>query len=126
MMIIGCDFHPSGQQVFGIDSASGEIFADGWIAHNGEEVDRFYGGLPAGAVVGVEASGNLLWFERKLQQYGHRLRARGRGQDPPARDAQAEARPAGRGADPRGCCSAISFRICAGCRRWPSAISGSC
>jgi len=74
MMIIGCDFHPSGQQVFGIDSASGEVFADAWIAHGGEEVDRFYGGLAAGAVVGVEASGNMVWFERKLEQYGHRLR----------------------------------------------------
>ena len=73
-MIIGCDFHPSGQQVFGIDSSSGEVFADGWIAHGGQEVDQFYSSLPAGAVVGVEASGNLLWFERKLAGYGHGLR----------------------------------------------------
>ena len=74
MKIIGCDFHPSGQQVFGIDSESGEIFADRWIAHGGEEVDGFYGSLPAGVVVGVEASGNMLWFERKLAGYGHELR----------------------------------------------------
>src|SRR5271157_6208331 len=25
-------------------------------------------------MVGVESSGNMLWFERRLQQYGHRLR----------------------------------------------------
>ena len=74
MVIIGCDFHPSGQQVYGIERESGEVVAERWIAHGGEEVDRFYGALPAGAVVGVEASGNMLWFERKLQQYGHRLR----------------------------------------------------
>lgn len=74
MMIIGCDFHPSGQQVFGIEAATGEVFADRWIAHQGKEVEEFYGSLSAGAVVGVEASGNMLWFERKLAQYGHRLR----------------------------------------------------
>lgn len=73
-MIIGCDFHPSGQQVFGIETATSEVFAEGWIAHQGKAVDAFYGSLPAGAEVGVEASGNMLWFERKLAQYGHRLR----------------------------------------------------
>lgn len=74
MLIIGCDYHPSGQQVFGIDTDSGEVVADRWIAHRGTEVDQFYGGLPAGTVVGVECSGNMLWFERRLAQYGHRLR----------------------------------------------------
>ena len=74
MIIIGCDYHPSGQQVFGIDTESSEVFADRWIAHQGNEVDEFYRGLPAGTMVGVEASGNMLWFERKLAQYGHRLR----------------------------------------------------
>lgn len=74
MRIIGCDFHPSGQQVFGIETSTGEVFVDRWIAHGGNEVDEFYGSLPAGMVVGVEATGNLLWFERKLAQYGHQLR----------------------------------------------------
>jgi transposase len=74
MVIIGCDFHPSGQQVFGIDTDSGEVMADRWIAHTGNELEEFYGGLPAGAVVGVECSGNMLWFERRLAHYGHRLR----------------------------------------------------
>lgn len=74
MLIIGCDFHPSGQQVFCVDQGSGEIVAEKWLEHGGEEVDRFYGGLPQGSEVGVEASGNMLWFERKLAQYGHKLR----------------------------------------------------
>jgi transposase len=74
MVIIGCDYHPSGQQVFGIDTESGEVVADRWIAHSGDELDQFYRALPAGTVVGVESSGNMLWFERRLQQYGHRLR----------------------------------------------------
>jgi transposase len=74
MVIIGCDFHPNRQQVFGIDTDSGEVMADRWIAHTGNELEEFYGGLPAGAVVGVECSGNMLWFERRLAHYGHRLR----------------------------------------------------
>lgn len=74
MLIIGCDYHPSGQQVFGIDTESGEVIADRWIAHTGTELEEFYGRLPAGAVVGVECSGNMLWFERRLADYGHRLR----------------------------------------------------
>lgn len=74
MLIIGCDYHPSGQQVFGIDTESGEVFADRWIAHTGVELEEFYGSLPAGTVVGVECSGNMQWFERRLVQYGHRLR----------------------------------------------------
>lgn len=74
MVIIGCDYHPSGQQVFGIDTESGEVVADRWIAHTGNELEEFYGALPAGTMVGVESSGNMLWFERRLAQYGHQLR----------------------------------------------------
>ena len=74
MVIIGCDYHPSGQQVFGIDTESGEVVAERWIAHTGKELEQFYRALPAGTVVGVESSGNLLWFERLLAQYGHPLR----------------------------------------------------
>lgn len=41
MLIIGCDCHPSGQQVFGIDTESGDVFADRWIAHTGKEWRSF-------------------------------------------------------------------------------------
>lgn len=74
MLIIGCDFHPSGQQVFGVDAETGEVIAERWLQHTGQELDEFYGALPAGTEVGVESSGNMLWFERKLAQYGHKLR----------------------------------------------------
>ena len=74
MLIIGCDYHPSGQQVFCVERETGAIVAEKWLPHGGGEVDEFYGALPAGCEVGVEASGNMLWFERKLAQYGHRLR----------------------------------------------------
>jgi len=74
MLIIGCDFHPSGQQVYGIDTVTGEVFADQWLDHSGKAMDEFYASLPPGAEVGVESTGNLLWFERRLAKYGHRLR----------------------------------------------------
>lgn len=74
MLIIGCDFHPSGQQVFALDRETADVVADCWLNHAGDEVDQFYSSLPAGTQVGVEASGNMLWFERKLAAYGHQLR----------------------------------------------------
>jgi len=48
-----------GSRFFGIDTDSGEVFADRWIAHTGNELEEFYDGLPAGAVVGVECGGNM-------------------------------------------------------------------
>jgi transposase len=74
MVIIGCDFHPSGQQVLAIDDQSGEVISERWLDHAGDEAEQFYAALPAGAVVGVESSGNMLWFERLLSRYGHKLR----------------------------------------------------
>jgi len=73
MWIIGCDFHPSGQQVYTVNEQTGEI-VERWLSHGGEEVDEFYRSVPAGSEVGVEASGNMLWFERKLARYGLKLR----------------------------------------------------
>lgn len=73
MWIIGCDFHPGGQQVCAVDQQTGEVI-ERWLEHSGDEVERFYSALPRGSEVGVEASGNMLWFERQLSQYGHKLR----------------------------------------------------
>ena len=74
MLIIGCDFHPSGQQVLVIDDQTGEVVSERWLNHASDEAEQFYASLPAGAVVGVESSGNMLWFERLLSRYGHKLR----------------------------------------------------
>lgn len=73
MVIIGCDFHPSGQQVLAVDTNTGEILVDRWVDHKGEQVEQLYRSLPAGSRVGVEASGNTLWFERLLERCGHEL-----------------------------------------------------
>jgi transposase len=57
-----------------MDAESGEVLVERWIGHAGNEVEQFYRSLPAGTVVGVESSGNMLWFERLLAKCGHQLR----------------------------------------------------
>jgi transposase len=72
MWIIGCDFHPSYQQVAALDTASGELL-ERRLIHRGKEVEAFYEGLPRGARVGMEATCAARWFERLLERCGHQL-----------------------------------------------------
>jgi transposase len=72
MLIIGCDFHPSWQQVSWLDGATGET-GERRLMHGEGEAEWFYGGLPAPARVGMEATGNSQWFVRRLQQLGHEV-----------------------------------------------------
>jgi len=71
--IIGCDFHPSYQQVAMLDTHSGELMEKSLGHENKEEVRAFYAGLPGPARVGVEASGQSQWFERLLGELGHEM-----------------------------------------------------
>lgn len=71
MKIIGCDFHPSFQQIAMVDTETGEQTEKKLTP---EEAIQFYRQLEDKVVVGVEASGNMLWFERLLAGLGHRLR----------------------------------------------------
>ena len=74
MLIIGCDYHPSGQQVYGIDTESGEVFAIAGSRTPATTWTSFMGACRRARWWGVECSGNMLWFERRLAHYGHRLR----------------------------------------------------
>lgn len=69
--IIGCDFHPSYQQMAMLDTQSGEVMERSLAHENKEEVRKFYAGLPAPACVGIEATGGSQWFERMLVELGH-------------------------------------------------------
>lgn len=71
MLIIGCDFHPSFQQVAIFDNQTGEIESRR-LKHR-EEAEQFYRGLAPGARVGMEACGHYPWFERLLAECGHEL-----------------------------------------------------
>jgi transposase len=69
MKIIGCDFHPSFQQIAMLDTETGELI-ERKLLHP-EEATRFYESLAGEEVlVGLESMGNTLWFERLLKRVG--------------------------------------------------------
>jgi transposase len=72
MMIIGCDFHPSWQQVCWLDSETGET-GERKLVHAEGEAERFYRQVPAPALVGMEATGNSHWLVDLLAEIGHEL-----------------------------------------------------
>lgn len=72
MIIIGCDFHPAGQQVAALDTGTGRRFEQ-WLRHDLDQVRQFYGELPRPVRVGLECSGYSLWFEEMLEELGHEL-----------------------------------------------------
>ena len=71
MKSIACDDHPSFQKIAMLDQESGEL-SGRRLAHP-EEAERFYRGLRGRVRVGMEATGNALWFERRLAELGHEL-----------------------------------------------------
>src|SRR6201997_2652435 len=69
MLIIGCDYHPSFQQIALVNTETGEL-QERRLGHR-EEAEQFYRALAtAGAKVrvGMEASGHAGWFERLLAE----------------------------------------------------------
>jgi transposase len=68
MLIIGCDYHPSFQQIAFVDTETGEL-AERRRMHR-EEAERFYGEFKRQNLkvrVGMEASGHSRWFEHLLR-----------------------------------------------------------
>ncbi len=80
MIIVGCDFHPSWQQVAMLDAATGEL-VERKLVHGNGEAEQFYRSLPIPSLVGVESCGNSQWFMDLLQQLGHEVWGRGCGPD---------------------------------------------
>ena len=72
MMIIGCDFHPSWQQIAWLDSATGET-GERKLMHASGEAQRFYQQLAAPALIGIEATGNSQWFIELVEDLGHEI-----------------------------------------------------
>ena len=71
-MIIGCDFHPSFQQIAYVDQETGE-YGERRLSHR-DEAEVFYGSLAGRQVrVGVEATGNDRWFRRLVMDAGYEL-----------------------------------------------------
>jgi transposase len=74
MLIIGCDYHPSFQQIAFVDTDTGEL-QERRLEHR-EEAEKFYRDLAAQGMkirVGMEASGQARWFERVLGELNFEL-----------------------------------------------------
>src|SRR5271163_2273846 len=72
MVIIGCDFHPSWQQVSWLDTETGETGERKLVQASGD-AERFYRQLPAPSLIGMEATGNCHWLVDLLAELGHEL-----------------------------------------------------
>ena len=75
MLIIGCDYHPSVQQIDGVDTETGEC-VEKRLMHSDGEAENFYRELKQKGVqvrVGIEATGHSRWFERLLAELGFEL-----------------------------------------------------
>ncbi len=72
MQIIGCDFHPSYQQIAYLDAETGEL-RECMLDHGSGQARRFYESLHGPVRVGMEAVGNAQWFEQLLAELGHEL-----------------------------------------------------
>src|SRR6266436_1370576 len=75
MMIIGCDYHPSDQQITFVDQETGEC-SERRLNHSEGEAEKFYRDLQQRGVsvrVGMEATGHARWFERLMAELGFEL-----------------------------------------------------
>ena len=72
MMIIGCDFHPSWQQVAWLDTETGET-GERKLLHATGEAKQFYEQLAAPVLIGMEATGNSQWFVELVEDLGHEI-----------------------------------------------------
>jgi len=70
MMIIGCDFHPSWQQITWLDSETGET-GERELVHADDEARVFYQQLVVPTLIGIEATGNSQWFVEMVEDLGH-------------------------------------------------------
>ena len=73
MKIIGCDFHPSFQQIAMCDTETGE-FQERKLSHADGQAERFYRELVGPVLIGIEATGNSQWFLDLVGQLGYEIR----------------------------------------------------
>lgn len=72
MNIIGCDYHPSFQQIAWVDTETGEM-QERKLRHGDGEAERFYRQLRGPVRVGLESTGNCHWFVDLLAEMGHEV-----------------------------------------------------
>jgi transposase len=72
MNLIGCDYHPSFQQIAWVDTETGET-QERKLMHGDGEAERFYRQLRGPVRVGMESTGNCHWFVDLLAEMGHEV-----------------------------------------------------
>lgn len=72
MIIIGCDFHPSWQQICWLNTETGETRKQR-LMHGDGEAERFYRNLQGPVLIGLEATGNSHWFVDLVSNLGHEI-----------------------------------------------------
>jgi transposase len=72
MIIIGCDFHPSWQQIAWVDTETGET-EERKLVHANGEAEQFYRQLRGRVRIGLESTGNCHWFVDLLTDLGHEV-----------------------------------------------------
>ena len=72
MILIGCDFHPSWQQVCWVDTETGET-EEHKLVHAPGEAEKFYRRFAAPALIGMESTGNCQWFVEMVVGLGHEV-----------------------------------------------------
>jgi hypothetical protein len=72
MLIVGCDFHPSWQQIAWFDTETGET-GERKLVHAAGEAKQFYQQLPAAVLIGMEATGNSQWFIELVEDLGQEI-----------------------------------------------------
>lgn len=71
---IGVDFHPYEQTVAYVSDGDGEIKFCQFRHSDKKGIRRFYRQFGNQTEIGVEATGSLYWFEKMLEEEGHRLK----------------------------------------------------
>ena len=71
---IGVDFHPYEQSVAYADDGDGEVRFKRFLHSDKQSIKGFYRKCGTEAVIGVEATGCLWWFEKLLADLGIKLR----------------------------------------------------
>src|ERR1700682_1580497 len=70
MTFVGCDLHTRMQQVAVLDTGTGEV-SERQLAHDGSAVEEFYAALPGPVTIGIERTGDAVWFHTLMQRLGH-------------------------------------------------------
>ena len=71
-LYIGVDLHPHQQTAAWCDMTTGEVRTEE-LKHDLETVRKFYTSFGEPAVIGIEATSKMVWFENMLFETGHKL-----------------------------------------------------